>query len=152
MRTQITYCKNCGQVYNFQGSGHGADLYNDHEYCPKCKEAITLALNKIPIKTVVKWIATHLVTLEQLEQFEIDNNSEYLKNNKGGFPRVMRVFPETFNVELNEGTITREVYGRNEHHDKVFVYHYYPSKKEDVVIRVKARVNVKDNIIIRYER
>lgn len=64
----------------------------------------------------------------------------------------MRVFPEAFNVELNVGTITREVYGRDEHSDKVFIYHYYPSKKEDVVIRVKARVNVKDNVIIRYER
>lgn len=129
MHIEIKHCKNCGIEYRFQESGYGADLYNDHEYCPECKEAITLALNKIPRKTIVKYMVTHLVTLEQLEQFEVDNKNDYIKNNIGGFPRIMRVFPEAFNVELNEGTITREVYGRDEHSDKVFIYHYYPSKK-----------------------
>lgn len=80
MHIEIKHCKNCGIEYRFQESGYDADLYNDHEYCPECKEAITLALNKIPRKTIVKYMVTHLVTLEQLEQFEVDNKNDYIKN------------------------------------------------------------------------
>lgn len=68
-------CRNCHARYTYQASGWGAIEFNDADYCPKCKEAIVVALRAVPPVCEHKWIPTNDVSVKTL----VDIEDEHLK-------------------------------------------------------------------------
>lgn len=152
MRVAIHYCVHCGAKYYFQLSGTVTAVdtpaeYRDKDYCPECKKAIVDALSKISIKSKMKWIETTDLSLTELQEIEKSKQRLYEQETAGDqlvFPRLRRVFPEMFNTELNEFSITSEV----EVNRIKYRYSYFPSLRSEAKITKLARVDLETNEII----
>jgi hypothetical protein len=89
------------------------------------------------------------VTLEQLEIWE----TVLTKNqnaHSGLLPIARKVFATTYNTELNECNIIREVKGQDDFVGRTYRYYYYPSKKGDARISVEMEKDLVNNKIIGY--
>lgn len=157
MRTAIVECKHCGVEYITQLSGHNVletpKKYQSREYCPECQKAIVDALSLISVKFKNKFVPTNEVTLDQLlewEQANYEEEKEKRIKNECLFPLMKKVFSEVYDTELNESSISKEIKGRYEHKNKIFHCLYFPSKKEEVRITVKMKVNLETNEKVKY--
>lgn len=152
MRTGINECKHCLDEYDVQFSGENVlDIpreYQDHEYCPECKKAIVDALAKIPKKYAYKYVKTTEVDLDTLERWEQEKIDEI--NKKGGIHSI-RVIATLMNGKTGEHQKAREVIGREDKLGRVYVYCYWPSKREECSITVQKRIKLDTGEEIRYK-
>lgn len=152
MRTGYKDCKHCGTTYTVQFSGDDVTgipkIYQDFDYCPECKKSIVLALEQVPVKYEYQSVRTDEVDLATLQKWE----KEYLDEmNKKGSNLSKRIFAHVYNVEAKEHNVIEQVIGREDKTGRVYVYSYWPSKPEEVIITVRKKINLITNEPVGYE-
>jgi hypothetical protein len=151
MTIYIVECHHCGTEYKYQGSGSYEALdtpraLQDAKYCSDCKKAINDALSIISKKFEYRYVHTNEVTLDTLILWDQLNREDMI--NKFLFPQIMRVFPT---CSLNgEYQIAREVIGRDEFKGRYYYYSYWPSDKDNPIIKVEKRINLLTNEPVGY--
>lgn len=148
MKVGVFECKHCGTEYNHQYSGSydATDTpkeYRDDKYCPRCKEAIVSVLKTIPVKFEYQPVKINEVDLLTLLRWKKEMFQEQeAQKDMTKLPIVRKIFAKLYNEERNELQIIREVVGREDKKGRIYVYSYYPSKKEEYTIRVKKRIDL----------
>lgn len=150
MRTAVKECGHCGIEYSYYFSGTSTPEYNSENFCNSCEEArvkaISIAFASIPRLFEYRFIPTDKVSLEELKAEEKSialDNDEYMRKarEKGQhlLPMARRIWATTYNVELGESY----VYSQVKYKGELYSYRYYPSKMDDVEIKVKKKINLK---------
>lgn len=144
MRLAIHECKHCGDEYTHQWSGNydAVDTpkeYRDQDYCPECKKAIVEALKEIPVKFKYEFADTDEVDLDTLERWEKEFWEEARVQGK---LYAKRVFASLFNWDKQESQKTEQVIGREDKKGRIYIYSYWPSKRDEYTIRVEKRKNL----------
>lgn len=140
MDIQNKYCINCGADYRYQASGEPSSVYGrNREYCPECDSAIKSSLSKIEKKTKLIW-------KDAKDEMSLDNLF------KGLHPHwkilgLRQVYPETYREDLKEHSESGEI-----RKDGItYYYSYFPSDKENAVIKKKVRINIETGQVIDYK-
>jgi hypothetical protein len=152
------YCINCGDQYTFYKSGNYFPKYNDDQYCPVCKEAydnaIHNALSVIPKKSKTIWIETNEVNLDTILKWEKDIVDKHKKKEeemreKGMpiFPLMKKVYANMWDQETNEHSCSGSINTPEGIEKRIYSYFYWPSKKQEAVIKVHVRVNMEGKIL-----
>jgi len=160
MKIAIHYCINCGERYMFQWSGNYDAIpdvpkeYRDKDYCPECKKAIVDALTPITKKSEIKWLPTTEVDIDTLLKWEEELREKQIAEDNANstnhpvFPRGRRVWAGLYNTDIKENSRQEQV--MNPENRRLYFYRFYPSKKNEAVITVQARVKFGTNEIIDY--
>jgi len=126
-------CWHCKTVYTYQASGAGChEPINDETYCPECKAAILKALKSIPKKFDKIFMETDEVTYDYLKK-KRDEQDE-----KAGGLCTRRVYCSLFNSKTGEA----EKNDAFDVDDKQYLVQYWPSKMEDMKIKVLKEKNL----------
>lgn len=152
MRTGNQECKHCGTTYTVQYSG-SHDVtgipreYQDKEYCGDCKKVIVEALSNVVKKFEYRHVETDEVNLDTLLRWEKENLEEYrilMDSNAPGYllPQAKRVFAHLMNQEMTESQVIEQVIGREEKKGRIYIYCYWPSKRDECTITVEKRINL----------
>ena len=88
-------CIHCHARYTYQASGWDAAEFNDDQYCPKCKEAIVIALKAIPPVCEHGWMPTNDMTTQTLVDIE---NERWEQTKAEGRLPVRRVLAPLFDL------------------------------------------------------
>jgi hypothetical protein len=135
-------CKDCGTVYNFQGSGWGCDEeLNDPDWCPDCTKLINEVRKNIKRKFEWRWKESNEYTLDQL--FKIEQES--IKNHAA----IRKVFPCLFdnNDTNNNNNIIRTVKTL----DGEFMYNYWTNEPEKAKIYKEVYWDIEKNQMHTYQ-
>ena len=143
MRTGILRCKHCKSKYYYLYSGYSNGEYSKSlDYCISCYEAVTNALEKIPVKFGFEYVETNEVSYETLEKWK----KEYIDEHTGLLPLCRRVFPSASRNDFSAQTITDEVKGKEgEFKNRSYLYWYWSDKPNEVIIKVKKEIEYMDD-------
>jgi hypothetical protein len=134
-------CKHCKSTYTYQGSGDGCFRpMNDDTYCPVCKAVIIEALKTIPKKFDSVFVETDEVTYDYL--------LEKRREKETGGLCTRRVYASLFNTKTGEAE-------KNDAFDvdnRQYLVQYWPSKREDMKIKVLKEKNLLTGEITGYWR
>ena len=147
MMHYIKRCCHCKSTYTYQASGDGCHKpTNDDTYCPDCKSIILEALMNVPMKFDRVWEETDEVTYDYLlEKRRIEEE----KRSEGNLlPLGRRVYASLFNTKTGEAE-TNDAFDVD---NRQYVAQYWPSKREDMKIRVLKEKNLLTGEIIGYWR
>lgn len=112
-------CAHCKARYTYQASGWGSGEFNDSTYCPKCKEAIVVALRAIEPVAEVDWRPTDDVTAQTL--VDIENERWEITKAEGKIP-CRRVLSPLFDMNDPSNTHHNGIVRLN---GKTYRYEYW---------------------------
>lgn len=136
-------CWHCKSTYQYQASGEGChNPINDDTYCPECKSVILEALVNVPRKFEQKWVETDEVTYDYLLE------KRKIQDEKAGGLCTRRVYCSLFDTTTGEAE-------KNDAFDvdnRQYLVQYWPSKREDMKIKVLKEKNLITGEIVEYWR
>lgn len=126
-------CIHCKSTYQYQASGNGChDPINDDTYCPGCKGFILESLKNVPKKFDQKWVETDEVTYDYLLE------KRKIQDIKNSGLCTRRVYFSLRNIVTGES----EKNDAFDVDDKQYLVQYWPSKKEDIKVKVLMEKNL----------
>lgn len=148
MRTTSKECKHCGIEYYYL-FGNNIPEYNSDTHCNGCEkvrsEAVVEAFKKVPVLFKYEFILTDDFTLYEILKIEKEkrecDEKEWQKRVDTGevlFPLARRVWTSLYDWDKKE----HRQYNQVKHNGELYGYKYWPSKLEEVEIRVLKKIDM----------
>lgn len=142
--TRIKRCTHCNIIYHYHPSYYGfMPRFNDDQYCPKCAETISKALEDIPVKFEKRFIPTTDYTREQIIE------AQEKRINKSSLP-VRRIHPCLFdlkNPENKNHIISEPMRDRTSEKTVYYKASWWSEESNNVKIEKEVWWDIEKNII-----
>lgn len=136
MTTRRTHrCQHCQNLYEYVESGD-IPKFNDDRWCPSCTEVVRTALAAVPRKYELIWVATDLVDLATLLQWEQEWEREQIARDGVRIKRLSTPLIDTTTWQSDRSGFVR---GKS---DKTrwleFRYRFWPGRESEAVIELNS--------------